>query len=65
MDIWGFANSYAMKLAGITKDTESPDGGLIVKDPKTGEPTGVLKDNAMSLITNLFLHPHQKKIIQH
>lgn len=49
----GLANSYAMKLAGITKDTESPDGGLIVKDPKTGEPTGVLKDNAMNFIYNI------------
>jgi len=48
----GLANSYAMKLAGITKDTESPDGGLIVKNPKTGEPTGVLKDNAMNFIYN-------------
>ncbi len=46
----GLANSYALKLAGITKDTPSPDGGLIVKDPKTGEPTGILKDNAMALI---------------
>jgi len=44
---------YAMKLAGITKYTESPDGGLIVKDPKTGEPTGVLKDNAMNFIYNI------------
>lgn len=49
----GLANSYAMKLAGITKYTESPDGGLIVKDPKTGEPTGVLKDNAMNFIYNI------------
>ena len=49
----GLANSYAMKLAGITKDTESPDGGLIVKDPKTGEPTGVLKDNAINFIYNI------------
>ncbi len=47
------ANSYALKLAGITKDTESPDGGLIVKDPKTGEPTGILKDNAMSLVYSI------------
>lgn len=46
----GLANSYALKLAGITKDTQSPAGGLIVKDPKTGEPTGMLKDNAMGLI---------------
>ncbi len=44
------ANSYVLKLAGITKDTPNPEGGLIVKDPNTGEPTGVLKDNAMQLI---------------
>lgn len=49
----GLANSYALKLAGITKDTESPEGGLVVKDPKTGEPTGVLKDNAMSFVYNI------------
>lgn len=53
----GVANSYALKLAGITKDTESPDGGLIVKDPKTGEPTGVLKDNAMNLVTKFIPQP--------
>lgn len=47
----GVANSYALKLAGITKETENPDGGLIVKDPKTDEPTGVLKDNAMEILT--------------
>ena len=51
------ANSYALKLAGINKDTESPDGGLIVKDAKTGEPTGVLKDNAMYLITKFIPEP--------
>jgi predicted amidohydrolase YtcJ len=44
-------------LAGITKDTQSPEGGVIVKDSKTGEPTGVLKDNAMSLITKLIPDP--------
>lgn len=48
----GLANSYALKLAGVTKDTKSPEGGLIVKDPVTGEPTGVLKDNAMYFIYN-------------
>lgn len=46
----GLANSYALKLAGITKDTPDPEGGLIVRDPKTGEPTGMLKDNAMGLV---------------
>lgn len=46
-------NSFALKLAGITKDTPSPEGGLIVKDPVTGEPTGMLKDNAMGLVYTL------------
>jgi predicted amidohydrolase YtcJ len=42
-------NSKAMSLAGITRNTISPDGGEIVKD-KTGEPTGVLIDNAENLV---------------
>lgn len=46
----GLANSLALNLAGITKDTENPEGGIIEKDPMTGEPTGILKDNAMDLI---------------
>ncbi len=46
------ANSYALKLAGITKDTPDPDGGTIVKDPITGEPTGLLKDKAMDIVQN-------------
>ena len=44
------ANSVTLKLAGITKDTPDPDGGLIVRDPNTGQPTGVLKDAAMSFV---------------
>ena len=51
------ANSYTLKLAGITKDTENPDGGLIVKDPKTGDPTGVLKDNAMYFVNKIIPEP--------
>ncbi len=53
----GLANSCALKLAGITKETPNPDGGLIVKDPKTGEPTGMLKDNAMSLVYGVVPSP--------
>ena len=50
----GFANSVALKLAHITKDSPSPAGGEIVKDPKTGEPTGILKDNpALDLVNNI------------
>lgn len=58
------ANSYALKLANITKDTPSPDGGLIVKDAKTGEPTGILKDNAMSLIYSIIPQPSEEETYQ-
>ena len=44
------ANSVALKLAGVTSATKDPDGGVIVRDPKTGEPTGVLKDSAQSFV---------------
>ncbi len=44
------ANSAALRLAKITKETKDPPGGTIVRDPKTGEPTGVLKDDAMGLV---------------
>ena len=43
-------NSYVLKESGINRDTPDPDGGEIVRDPDTGEPTGVLKENAMSLV---------------
>jgi predicted amidohydrolase YtcJ len=43
------ANSLAIKLSGVTKETKNPDGGLIVRDAK-GEPTGIFKDSAEELI---------------
>lgn len=44
------ANSVALQRAGIGRDTPNPDGGLIVRDSRTGQPTGVLKDAAMNLV---------------
>ncbi|WP_417690914.1 amidohydrolase [Pseudidiomarina sp.] len=45
----GWANSKALELAGISADTVSPEGGEIIRD-ETGQPTGVLIDNAMALV---------------
>ncbi len=56
------ANSIALKLAGIDKNTANPAGGEIVKDPKTGEPTGVLKDEATNLVTNVIPPPSQNEL---
>jgi predicted amidohydrolase YtcJ len=44
------ANSAALKLAGVTKETPDPPGGLIVRDAVTKEPTGILKDAAMNFV---------------
>ena len=43
-------NSLALRLAGITRETPDPPGGEIVRDPATGEPTGLLKDAAMDCV---------------
>lgn len=43
------ANSLALKLAGVTRQTLDPPGGVIVRD-KAGEPTGILKDAAQSFV---------------
>jgi len=54
-------NSLALKLAGITEDTPVPTGGEILKDPQTGEPTGILKDAAMDLVTSQVPEPSLKE----
>jgi len=46
-------NSYAFQLAKITKDTPDPPGGIIEKDPKTGEPNGILHEAAQGLVGSL------------
>ncbi len=44
------ANSAALAIAKIDKNTPNPFGGEILKDKPTGEPTGMLLDNAMDLV---------------
>ncbi|MBI9108158.1 MAG: amidohydrolase [Spirochaetales bacterium] len=48
-----WVNSKALELLGIDSETENPQGGYIIKDPETGEPTGLLKEEAMYLAEEL------------
>ncbi|TDC58528.1 amidohydrolase [Actinomadura sp. KC345] len=44
-----WVNGKALELAGITRDTPDPSGGVIVRDA-SGEPTGLLRETAMDLV---------------
>ena len=50
------ANSLALREAGVTRATSNLDGGTIVRDA-SGEPTGILKDNATSLVDRVVPDP--------
>ncbi len=51
---YAVVNSYALKLAGIDKDTPNPAAGKIIRDSDTGEPTGFLGHyTAQALVGNL------------
>jgi predicted amidohydrolase YtcJ len=54
---YSIANSLALRLAGVTRDTPNPPGGEIWKAPKTGEPTGVLMDRAYRPMAALHPRP--------
>jgi predicted amidohydrolase YtcJ len=43
-------NTRALETLGITRETPDPPGGQILRDPVTGEATGMLIDNAMDLV---------------
>ena len=51
------ANSVALKLAGVARKTPDPVGGVIVRDPQSLEPTGVLKDAAQDLVASVIPRP--------
>jgi predicted amidohydrolase YtcJ len=55
-----WANSKALQMAGITRDTADPTNGIIVRDPKTGEPTGALKEAAGRLVRRIIPEPSRQ-----
>ncbi|HEU0138509.1 MAG TPA: amidohydrolase [Bryobacteraceae bacterium] len=58
----GLANSVALKMAGIDRNTPDPAGGSIVRDD-AGEPTGVLKDAAMGAVYRLMPPPSREDVL--
>jgi hypothetical protein len=58
------ANTTALKMARITADTKDPDGGVIERAADGKTPTGVLKDNAMSLVDRLIPEPNEAEIVE-
>jgi hypothetical protein len=57
------ANSLALKLAGVTRATPDPVGGVIVRDA-TGEPTGIFKDAAQDLIGKVIPPPTEAEMTE-
>ena len=52
-----WVNSPALAQAGITAATPDPPGGVIVRDPHTGEPTGILLERACKLVSRVYPPP--------
>lgn len=52
-----WANTKALELAGITRATPDPANGVIVRDPRTREATGALKESAGSLVEKVVPEP--------
>ena len=50
-------NSRALEAAGVTRDTETPPGGVILRDPHSGEPTGALRDLGLDLVLDVMPRP--------
>lgn len=55
-----WVNSLALELAGIDSNTPNPAGGVIMHDEVTGQPNGILIDNAGNIVYDLALQPTPK-----
>lgn len=59
----GWANSKALQLAGITRETRFDGYGEIVRDA-SGEPTGALKEDAQRLVRRLIPEPARERRLE-
>jgi predicted amidohydrolase YtcJ len=57
-------NSKALELAGVTRLTTVPPGGAIDRHAKTGELTGVLRDNATNLMWSVIPEPSEEELVE-
>jgi predicted amidohydrolase YtcJ len=60
--IW--VNTRALSMAGVSAASADPAGGTIDRDPATGEPTGILRENAMDLIERIVPDPGPAELEQ-
>src|SRR5436853_496998 len=58
------ANSAALKIGGVTKDSKDPFGGQILRNKQTAEPVGMLLDNAQGFVSGHIPSPTQAEIEQ-
>jgi hypothetical protein len=58
----GLANRLALQAAGITRRTPDIPGGVIVRDPRSGQPTGILKDEAMNPVFAVMPDPGDAQV---
>jgi len=59
-----WANSKALEIADVTAQSKFDGYGEVVIDPKTGEPTGVLKESAMRLVRSKIPEPSRERKIE-
>lgn len=57
-----WVSSEALRVCGIGAGTADPEGGTIVRDPATGEPTGVLLENAKALVAAHLPEPTRAEV---
>ncbi|HEX4627946.1 MAG TPA: amidohydrolase family protein, partial [Gemmatimonadales bacterium] len=55
------ANAVALRAAGVTRETPTPSGGEILRDAKTGDPTGIFKDRALDVIGRVVPEPSTER----